>query len=318
MDRKIKFGVLGYASIAEREVIPALMDARNAVPYALASQKAESREKAKKAFPFEKVYERYEDLIADPEVEAVYIPLPNHLHKEWSIKAMRAGKHVLCEKPMALTREDVLEMMEESKKNKVWLMEAFMYRFTKRTEKVKEVLASGLIGDIRHINGTFSFFNDKTVDTRFNPEMGGGSMWDVGCYPINFLGMVMGKAPESFCALKTMKHGVDYSISAVLRYEGDVLATVSAGFNSESALITEINGTKGALVIPDTFHESGMPILHIVNSTITEIPVEACDRYVLEVEDFSDAIINKRPPSFSLEETQRNVTLISQILAAAK
>lgn len=318
MARKIKFGVLGYASIARRELIPALVDAANAEPYALASQNAERRAEAARDFPFEKIYDSYEALLEDREVEAVYIPLPNHLHKVWAIKAMEKGKHVLCEKPMALTRADCLEMMASAQKNKVWLMEAFMYRFTTRTQILKDTLASGLIGEVRHINSTFRFLNTKTEDTRFNPAMGGGALWDVGCYPVNLVGMVMGEAPVSIKALKTMKYGVDFSLTAVLRYQNGAICTVSGGFDSDSALMTEINGTLGSLLIPDTFHETGLPILHFRDSVIIEIPVPACDRYVLEVEDFCGAILDKRPPAFSLEETLRNIGLIEDILKAAE
>lgn len=317
MKTKIKFGILGLASIARRELIPALMDARNTVPYALASQKEASREEARKSFPFEKIYERYEDLLADPEVDAVYIPLPNALHKEWAVKSMQAGKHVLCEKPMALTREDCLEMIKVSRQHRVKLMEAFMYRFTTRTAKLKELLAQGLIGEVRHINSTFRFFNDRTKDVRFDPDLGGGSLRDVGCYPVNLVGMVMGEEPESLCAKKTVRHGIDYSLTAVLRYASGALCTVSGGFDSDSALLTEINGTKGSLLVPDTFHETGLPILLYKGSSLTEIPVPACDRYVLEVEDFADAILQDREPGFSLGETLQNITVIQRILDAA-
>lgn len=318
MAGEIRFGVLGYASIARRELIPALVDARNAVPYALASQKAESRAEAAKAFPFQKIYGAYEDLLADPDVDAVYIPLPNHLHKEWSLRAMAAGKHVLCEKPMALSRADCLEMMEASEKHRVKLMEAFMYRFTTRTRILKDLLDKGAIGSVRHVNATFRFFNDRTEDVRFNPDMGGGSLWDVGCYPVNLVGMIMGAAPEAFRALKTVRHGVDYSLTAVLRYPSGALCTVSGGFDSDSALVAEINGTTGSLLVPDAFHENGTPMTLFKDGVGSSIPVPACDRYVLEVEDFADAILMDREPGFSLQETLRNITLMEQILKSAE
>ncbi len=318
MDRKIRFGILGYASIAKREVIPALREAKNAVPYALASGKAESRKEAREAFGFERVYADYDELLRDPGVEAVYIPLPNGLHKEWTIRAARAGKHVLCEKPIALTRADCLEMISECDKSGVRLMEAFMYRFTTRTRKLKELLDSGVIGEVRHVNSTFRFFNDRGRDVRFDPKLGGGSLWDVGCYPVNFIGMVMGEEPVSFCARKTERHGIDYSLTAVLKYRSGALCTASGGFDSFSALVSEINGEKGSILVRDSFDGTDTPILLFHDGKTEEVPVPACKRYVLEVEDFADAVIQGREPGFSLRETVRNVGLIEGILKIAQ
>ena len=318
MRRQIKFGILGYASIARREVIPAIESAQNAVNYALASGKAESRQAAKEAFGFEKLYGDYDALLKDKEVEAVYIPLPNGLHKEWTIKAARAGKHVLCEKPMALTREDCLEMISACEENGVKLMEAFMYRFTTRIRKLKELLDSGAIGEVRHINSTFRFYNSRVKDVRFDPALGGGSLWDVGCYPINLIGMIMGEEPVSLCAQKTEKHGVDYSLTAVMKYRSGALCTASCGFDSDSALVSEINGSTGSILMRDSFHETDTPILLIRDGIAEEIPVPACRRYVLEVEDFANAIISRREPGFSLKETVRNIGLIQRILQAAE
>ncbi len=318
MRRQIRFGILGYASIARREVIPAIELAENAVNYALASGKAESRQAAKEAFGFEKLYGDYDALLKDKEVEAVYIPLPNGLHKEWTIKAARAGKHVLCEKPMALTREDCLEMISACEENGVKLMEAFMYRFTSRIQTLKKLLDSGAIGEVRHINSTFRFYNNRVKDVRFDPALGGGSLWDVGCYPINLIGMIMGEEPVSLCAQKTEKHGVDYSLTAVMKYRSGALCTASCGFDSDSALVSEINGSTGGILMRDSFHETDTPILLIRDGIAEEIPVPACRRYVLEVEDFADAIINRRDPGFSLKETVRNIGLIQRILQAAE
>ncbi len=317
MQRKVKFGILGYASIARREIIPAIGEANNAMNYALASVRPEARKEAKETFGFEKVYGGYDALLRDPEVEAVYIPLPNGLHKEWTIKAARAGKHVLCEKPMALTREDCLEMISACEENGVKLMEAFMYRFTTRVRILKGLLDSGAVGEVRHINSTFSFLNSRTQDVRFDPAMGGGSLWDVGCYPINLIGMIMGEEPVSLCAQKTERHGVDFSLSAVMKYRSGAICTANCGFDADSALVTEINGITGSILMRDSFHETDTPILLVKDGVTEEIPVPACKRYVLEVEDFADAVITGREPGFSLSETVRNVGLITRILETA-
>ena len=317
MQQKIRFGVLGFASIAKREVIPALGQASNAVPYALASRKEEGRLAARRDFSFNKIYTEYEDLLADKDVDAVYIPLPNGLHREWTVKAARAGKHVLCEKPLGLSRAEVQEMRAACRDNGVKLMEAFMYRFTTRTQKLRELLARKAIGEVLHINSTFRFVISGGNNVRLNPLIGGGALWDVGCYPINLIGMIMGEEPESFTAKKIEGHGVDVSLSAVLKYRSGTLCTVNCGFNSHSAQFTEINGTEGTLLIRDTFDQTDAPIILVQDGMVTEIPVPACRRYVLMAEDFSSSILDNREPGFSLDETERNVGLIERILQSA-
>ncbi len=317
MDRKIRYGILGYARIAENQLIPAMATASNAVPYAIASSRPESLAAAQAKFGFPKAYADYGALLQDPMVDAVYIPLPNALHKEWTLRAVRAGKHVLCEKPLALSEVDCLEMASAAQEHGVLLMEAFMYRFTTRTHKLMELLDAGAIGEVRHINSGFRFYLADHSDIRLNPELGGGSLWDVGCYPVNLLGMILKQEPESVRALQTGFQGVDRSLSAVLRYPGGVLCTINSGFDSHSVMHTEINGTEGTLLMRDSFDETDTPLLMIKNDTATDIPVPACSRYVLEIEEFSSAILEGRAPALSLQETLRNVRLIERILRAA-
>ncbi len=317
MEPKIKYGIMGYARIARDKVIPGILEAKNAELYAIASSDPGRREEALKAFPFEKAYDSYQALLDDPQVDAVYIPLPNAMHKEWTVKAAKAGKHILCEKPMALTLEDADEMIAAAKENGVKLMEAFMYRFTARTKKLGELLAEGVIGEIRHINSTFRFKLDDLSDIRLNAKLGGGSLWDVGCYPVNLVGMLMGEEPEAVCALKADRQGVDDSLSAVMRYKSGVIATLSSGLNSASCMFTEINGEEGTLLIRDSFDQTDTPILLVKDGVTTEIPVPASKRYVAEVEDFSDAILHDREPGFGLDETRRNIGIILRILEAA-
>src|SRR5690554_2721986 len=159
--KKINWGVLGFARIARNEGIPAMLEAESASLYAVASRNEEKLTEAKELFHPEKLYTSYEALLADEMVDAIYIPLPNALHKEGVMKAMEAGKHVLCEKPLALSEEEVREMVEASREHQVLLMEAFMYRYTERTRKVEEIIDSGVLGEIRHVESTFRFFLDR-------------------------------------------------------------------------------------------------------------------------------------------------------------
>ena len=318
MNKPVRWGILGYARIARTQLIPALLHAKNAIPYAIASRSAQKLEEAIRDFGFSKAYESYDALLQDPEVDAVYIPLPNSFHKEWTLKAAQAGKHVLCEKPMALSGADCQEMIQVCRECDVKLMEAFMYRLSPRIRKLNELLDSGAIGQIRNIQSCFRFILSNWDNIKLKPDLGGGSLWDVGCYPINLIGMILKQAPISYSAQKVMQNGVDIGFSAILKYPGGVLCTVNSGFDSHSAFLTEINGTEGSLLIPDTFQGTDAPMLLLQGDQTTKIPVESCERYVLEVEEFSDAILTNREPILSLEETVRNTELMRELLECAE
>lgn len=312
--KKIKWGVLGYARIARLSGIPAIKMASNSEFYAIASRDEDKLRECNEEFGVTKTYTSYDELLDDPEIDAVYIPLPNSLHKEWTIKAANKGKHILCEKPIALNAHETIEMVEECEKNNVNFMEGFMYRFTDRTKKVQEVLMRGDIGDVKYINSTFRFFLDRENTIKMKPELGGGSIYDVGCYPLNFVGMVVGKEPESVSAEYIYQDGVDVMFTGVLKYDNGIIATINSGFNAYGRMYSEIIGTKGLIEIPDTFLDNAGTITVITDDGKKEIPVEKCERYALEVEEFADSILNNRKPMLSTEESIRNMRIMDRLL----
>ena len=311
---KVKWGVLGYARIARLHTIPAIKMAPNSEFYAIASRDEEKLKECKEEFGVTKTYTSYDELLDDPEVDAVYIPLPNSLHKKWTIKAANKGKHVLCEKPVSLNTQETIEMVETCEKNNVNFMEGFMYRFTDRTKKVQEVLDSGVIGDIKYVNSTFKFFLDREGTIKMKPELGGGSIYDVGCYPLNFVGMVVGKEPESVSAEYIYQDGVDVMFTGVLKYDNGIIATINSGFNAFGRMYSEIVGTKGAIEIPDTFLDNAGYITVVTKEGKKEIPVEKCERYALEFEKFADAILNNRKPMLTTDESIRNMKIMDRLL----
>jgi len=313
MSRKIKWGILGYARIAHTNVMPAIARSSNSEIYAVASRDESKLRDSREKFNNPKSYLGYDALLDDPDVEAVYIPLPNALHREWTIKAAQKGKHVLCEKPAALDEHEFSMMVDACRKNKVKFMEAFMYRYTDRTRKVQEILKNGALGDIKYINSTFRFPLTNLDSIKYKPELGGGSLFDVGCYPVNFVGMATDDLPVSASAEFLADNGVDSIFSAVLRYKSGIIATINSGFNAFSRIHSEIVGTKGALEIPDTFLGNGGDITLVSDSGSEKIHINESDRYCLEVEDFADAIIHDREPFFSIAETQRNMKLIEML-----
>lgn len=325
-DRKIRWGVLGYARIARESVIPAIVKSGRSEFHALASRDESKLAEARARFPgLAKSYRGYDELLRDPEVDAVYIPLPNSLHREWTIKAAECGKHVLCEKPIALNAAQCREMIDACAAHKVVLMEAFMYRYTDRTRQVLGVIRSGVLGEVKYLSSAFRFPLARPDSIKWKPELGGGSLYDVGCYPVNFIGLVADEIarapagtvrPESVSAECVRTGGVDLIFSAVLKYSSGIVAAVGSGFNAHRRVFSEIVGTQGVLEIPETFFGQAGALVLTTGDERREIPVAASDRYLLEVEDFADAVLHGREPQLGLAETLRNTEVIDRLLAA--
>jgi predicted dehydrogenase len=322
---KIRWGVLGWARIAHKEVIPAIQRSSNGVLHAMASRDAAKLVECQTQFNPPHLHPSYDDLVRDPEVDAVYNPLPNSLHKEWTIKAAEQGKHVLCEKPVALNAAECREMIAACRANGVVFMEAFMYRYTARTIKVRELLRSGKLGEIKFVQSQFRFLLNRPGDVRRNAGLGGGSLYDVGSYPVNFIGMVMdeithsapGQGPraESVSVQCVQENGVDELFSALVRYPGGVVAALHSGFNAHFRIFTEIIGTQGALEIPLTFLGNSGPLTLTIGENKQVINVGESDRYRLQVENFADAIVHGRQPLLTVEETLRNMELLDRLYA---
>ena len=327
--RKIRWGVLGYARIAREALIPAMQRSRNSEFHALASRDEAHLQDCVARFNVARPYRSYDELLRDPAVDAVYIPLPNSLHHEWTIKAADHGKHVLCEKPIALDAAQCREMIAVCARNRVTLMEAFMYRYTDRTRQVLEVVGSGALGEIKFISSTFRYLLANPASIKLQPELGGGTLYDVGCYPLNFVGMVLDHAtgrrstletpanvPESVAVECVREHGVDVITSAVLRYPSGVVATLNCGFNAYKRVFSEIIGTKGVLEVPDSFWDPAGILTLETQEGRREIAVAESDRYRSEVEDFADALLAGKPPHLDVAETLRNMLVLDRLFAA--
>lgn len=300
MSRKVKWGVLGGAGIARKQWVPGLLDASNAVFYAIGSRNLDKAKDFAAEFGGVKAYGSYEEVLADPEVEAVYIPLPNHLHKEWTIKALRAEKHVLCEKPMALTVAECDGMLKTVKEEQMLFMEGFMYRFHPQISKTLEWIKGGRIGDVRLIRGSFSFPLDNEQDIRLNAEAGGGSLMDVGCYPIHFSNLVYGKPPQSVMAQGHYKDGgkLDLSMVGILNYDHGQQAVFDCSFAMEDRQWVEIMGSEGTIIIPKPWRPDRAEVsIFVRNGNITEeIAFPVSNPYQLEIEHFSSCIIDGTTP----------------------
>ncbi|MBN9391768.1 MAG: Gfo/Idh/MocA family oxidoreductase [Chloroflexi bacterium] len=318
--RRLKWGVLGAARI-NRRFLPGLKAAYNAELVGIASRSAEKARQAADQWGAPVAYDSYEAMLADPQIEAVYIPLPNSLHIEWATKAAWAGKHVLAEKPLALQPEEIAPLEAVARQNNVNVMEAFMYRFHPQQARVRELLAADAIGQPRVIRGTFAFvMATDTPNIRSKPELGGGATWDVGCYPVNLSRWMFGKEPVSAYAQATLKNGVDFSVAAVLDFGEGCRAVLDYGLDYGRRSFYEIIGTKGTLSVENMWQEPGPPATIYLRDdkglTTEELP--PMNHFRLEAEAFSQAVLDGHPAPYPLSDSAANSRVCVAILESIR
>lgn len=320
-EKKVRWGIIGTASIGKRSVIPGIQESERNVVKAVASRSLESAQKYANELNIPTAYGSYEDLLADPEIDAVYIPLPNHLHKEWTIKAAKAGKHVLCEKPMALNEQEALEMIEACKEASVIFVEAYMYRHQQRYEAIKRAIHNGEIGAIRGIHGLFTFDGSEDKgNIRFTKEWGGGSIYDVGCYPISAARYLLNEEPTAVTthAFFSPEHGnVDMMASGIMEFSNGVALTFDCGMWAEFRNELEILGTKGRIIMESAFiGDQSYKI--IKNGEINEVPDENINSYKLQADHFAECVLDGKPVKFSSDDMINNMKAIVGALTSAE
>jgi len=286
----------------------------------VASRSQGSADAYAKEWKIERVHGSYEALLADPEIDVIYNPLPNHLHAEWTIKAVEAGKHVLCEKPLALTVDEVDAVAAAAKKHGRVVAEAFMYRHHPQTLKVREMVKSGSIGNLKLMRGSFSFVLNDETNIRLDPAMGGGSIWDIGCYPISYMRTVVGAEPKSvFGQQVTGPTGIDDTFVGQLQFGDDVYGQFDSSFSIPFHVYMEIVGSEATLVIPEPFKPGVNEKIFRVRDGKTEtIKVKGEELYLGEVEDMTDAINLGKAPRISLDDSRANVAAILALLESAR
>jgi predicted dehydrogenase len=315
----LQWGLISTARINRALIEPLRASERNEL-LAVASRSLEKAQEYAAEWDIPKAYGSYQGMLDDPEIAVVYNSLPNSLHTEWTVKALQAGKHVLCEKPLATTLEEVDAMRAAVQNTGMYLTEAFMYRHHPQTLKVKKLVDSGVLGDVRVIKGDFTFNISDEGDVRLNPELGGGSIWDIGCYPINYTRYIMGEEPqEAFGWQLTGKSGVDEVFTGQLRFAGDVFAQFDSGFRSPYRSRFEIVGSEATMVVPQPFKpglEEKIFIWRGEEYEAVEMPRQ--ELYIGEVEDMADAILHGKSPRISLEDSRGNVEVILALLHSAQ
>lgn len=327
MERMIRWGVLSTANIASKQVLPAIVDASKAELVAIGSANIEKREAIASAFRIPNQYDSYEGVLADPDVEAVYIPLPNSLHKKWVIKAAEAGKHILVEKPIALSIQDAEEMFEACEKHGVLLMEAFMYQFHPEHAFVKALIQSGELGDIQLMRSAFTFNIGENADNniRMNPELGGGSIFDVGCYCLHSIRYLLDTEPKEIYVQGHIhpEHGVDMSAQGVLKLENGVQAMFDCGFTSTDREKYEIIGSKGSVEVTSAYRPDKQPggeaeiLIKVAGKPVKSKKLSG-NPYILEVEHLSSCILKGHQPSYTPEQSIKNLKTILAAYASLK
>jgi predicted dehydrogenase len=318
-NKPLNWGLLSTARI-NRALIPPLQVSKRNRLLAVASRSQATADAYAKEKGIGRAYGSYEALLSDPEIDVIYNSLPNHLHAEWTIKAVEAGRHVLCEKPLALSVDEVNAIQAAARKHGRVVTEAFMYRHHPQMMKVLELVRSGSLGTLKLIRGSFSFVLSREGDIRLDPTMGGGSIWDVGCYPISYARTVIGANPlQVFGRQVTGLTGIDETFVGQMLFEGDIHAQFDCSFVIPFRTSMEIVGSEGTLNIPVPFKPGMDEKIYLTRGDKTEtIKIKGPELYIGEVEDMADAILLGRDPLISLDDSRANVAVISALLESAR
>ena len=320
-ERILHWGLLSTANINRSLIAPLRASSRNRLA-AVASRDAAKGQAYAQKWQIERVFDSYEAMLASPDIDAVYISLPNKLHAEWTVKAANAGKHVLCEKPLATTLADVDTMIAAAKANNVVVTEAFMYRHHPQTLKVKEIIDSGRIGEVRLVRGSFTFTLRDRGNVRVNAGLDGGSVWDVGCYPISYARTMIGAEPAEVQGMQVIgESGVDETFVGTMHFSNGAYAQFDSGFHAPFRMNMEIVGSEGLIVIPRAFKPTDKETIYIGTASDQLEPVEVTGPehlYMGEVDDLYDAIVHGRAPRVSLDDSRKNVAAILALLQSAR
>jgi predicted dehydrogenase len=318
--KRLRWGILGCARISRRGLIPGIKASETGTLAALASRDASTAAAWGREFGVGRTYGSYEELIADPGVDAVYVPLPNELHRTWVAAAADAGKHVLCEKPLALNAAEASGMVAHCASRGVVLMEAFMWRHQLRTSTLQAMVQGGSIGEVRLVRSSFSFPIDPG-DWRLDPARGGGALWDVGCYGVNTARLFAGCEPDAVRSFARFgPTGVDLSLTAELRFPNGVLGQIDCSFEQPFRCAFEVVGSKGFIGVPDAYlPPAGGSFARVVaDGTTRDLSFEGVDQYALMVDAFGDAVQTGGRLGSPAEDGLAQMRVLDSVLAAAR
>jgi len=320
----VRWGILSTANIGINKVIPAIQKASNCEVIAIASRSEEQAKAAAEKLGIPKAYSSYEELLADAEVDAIYNPLPNHLHVPFTISALEAGKHVLCEKPIALDTKEALFLKTEIEKYpELKVMEAFMYRFHPQWKKIRQLIKDGAIGEIKTIHSFFAYYNNNPSNIRNNAAIGGGALMDIGCYCISFPRFLFEKEPQKVVGLieRDPQMKIDRITSGMLDFSDGQSASFTCSTQLMHGQRAEISGTLGRIEVDipvNAPNDKETRIALIKADHREEIIFPPVDQYTLQAEQFAQAILNNLPVPTPINDAINNMRVIDALFESAK
>jgi xylose dehydrogenase (NAD/NADP) len=316
--KDLRWGLLSTARV-NRHLIPAIRAAAQAELLAVASRDPARAEAYAAEWEIPRAHGSYEALLDDPDVDIVYISLPNSLHAEWAVRAARAGKHVLCEKPLALSAAECDRIIAAAESANVVVAEAVMYLYHPLLHKVRQLIKQGAVGQVTLVRGTLSFLLDRLNDVRWKPGLGGGALWDVGSYPVSFIRWVAGEPDEVFGWQTLSGSGVDATFAGLLRYDHGVLGIFDCGFRGQFRVQAEVTGTDGSLVLRRPYLiSSESRILLRQGFEEEEITLPEANAYQCEVEALTAAVLEGTPLAVPLTSSRANVSTLTALYESAR
>ena len=314
----LRWGLLSTARI-NRMLIPAIRGGARSELTAVASRTLDRARAYADEWKIPRALGSYETLLADPDIDVIYNPLPNSLHVDWTVKALDAGKHVLCEKPLALSVAEVARIAAAAARNGRVAAEAFMYRHHPLTHAAEQIVRSGRLGRIRGYKGAFTFALTRAGDVRLDPALGGGSLWDVGCYPLSYSNLLAGAGPvEVFGWQQLSPASVDLEFSAMMRYADGAIAQFDCGFAGPFRAEMEVIGTEATLRIDRPFRtDERSSLLLTVGEVLEKVSCDSAPAFAGEVADIESAVLDGRPQRVPLAESRRTVQTIRALYDSA-
>lgn len=315
---RLRWGILSTARIGVRRLLPAFARSEGHAVRAIASRDLGRARHLAAQFGIPRAYGSYEELLEDPDVEAIYNPLPNNLHRPWALRAAAAGKHMLCEKPLALNADEAAEMVEACRHAGILLQEAFMYRFHPQIDALRQRIADGALGTAWLVRSAFTFTVTSDTDIRLNPALGGGGLMDVGCYCVNLSRLVLGE-PESVWAAAAYED-VDVRLAGMLRFPKGATALIDCGVRAPARQFAEIVGTDGAITLPRPFQPEEDPAVIFLRRGREEdrIEIPGTNQYTLMLDHFAQCVRGTASPRYPAEDAIANMRALDALAESAR
>lgn len=324
MTNRVRWGILSTANIGRKRVIPAIHESHSGEVVAIASRSQDKASAFAAELNIPMAYGSYEALLADPNVDAVYNPLPNGDHAEWSIRCAEAGKAVLCEKPLARDADEAQHMVDVFAERGILLAEAFMYRFHPQTQRVLALVRDGAIGTLQVIQSAFTFTVRHEGDIRLSAALAGGSLMDVGCYCVNVMRLITGEEPDDVRAVGRFgagEDGVDESLAGVLHFPSGVIGHFDSGLRAYRTHMVDLRGTHGRILVEEAFTpaaDQSTVIRYWQGEVFEALSIPPANQYTRMVDDFGDALLTGRAPLYPAQDAVANMRVIDHLRRSAR